>query len=125
MSVDPLFAQYLQAQGDYVVVSDAGAAARWGATAITSERLTGIAMRADAEIEAARNLAFFNRGPFAIDVHQLVGTDWINELGRVVTLIIDRLGYDAGIDVFVIEVESDRATNISSVTVLCPLRGTS
>lgn len=120
-AVDPLFAQWLQREADYVVVSDAAAVARWAATARTTERVTGIATAAAAQAQANRELAFWSRGPFAIDVHQLVGADWAGELGRVVTLSIDQLGYDTGIDVFVFEVEADRQTNISSVTVLRPL----
>lgn len=122
MAVDPLFAQWLQSDGDYAVRTDAVTSARWGSTAVTSERLTGIATRAAAEAEADRQLAFFAEGPFAVDVHQLVGTDWAQELGRVVTLIIDQLGYDAGVDVLVIEVQTDRTTGLSAVTVLRPLR---
>ncbi len=121
--VDPLFAQWLQSTADHVIRSDDGVAARWGATALTTERVTGIATRVAANDEADRQLAFFARGPFAIDVHQLLGTDWAAELGHVVTLSIDRLGYDAGVDCFVLEVEADRATGISAVTVLRPLRG--
>ena len=122
-SVDPLFAQWLQSTADHVIRTDAGIAARWGDTALTTERVTGIATRVAASDEADRQLGFFSRGPFAVDVHQLLGTDWAADIGRVITLSIDRLGYDAGVDVFVLEVEADRTTGISSVTVLCPLRG--
>ncbi|HEX8485067.1 hypothetical protein [Sphingomonas sp.] len=124
-AVDPLFAQWLQAPADYAVRADAAAVARWGATALTTERLTGIATKAAAEAEANRQLTFFGRGPFAIDVHQFVGTDWIGALGSVVTIAIDQLGYDAGIDVFVLEAEIDRASGTSNVTVLRPLRSLS
>ena len=43
------------------------------------------------------------------------------QLGRVVRLHADQLGYANGADVFVIAVEVNRATGISQVTVLVPL----
>jgi hypothetical protein len=122
MSVDPLFAQWLQAEADFVVRTDAAAQALWGATALTTERVTSIATRAHASAEADRQLAFFARGPFAIDEHELPGTDWVRSLGQVVTLTIDQLGYSSGVDVLVLEVTVDRTTGMSSVTVLAPLK---
>jgi hypothetical protein len=120
-AVDPLFAQWLQAEADYVTRTDAVQAGRWGATALTTEGITGIATRDAAEAQADRELAFWARGPFAEEVHQLVGLDWPAERGRVVTLIVDQLGYDDGLDVFVLGAEADRATGLSSVTVLRPM----
>lgn len=124
-TVDPLVAQWLQAKCDHAVRTLAAASARWGSSAVTSERVTGIATRTAAEAEADRQLAFFARGPFAIDVHQLVGTDWAAELGRVIRISTDQLGYDAGVDVFVLGAEVDRGTGLSTVTVLCPLEALS
>lgn len=121
-SVDPLFAQWLQSANDNVVRMDAAALARWGVTALTTERVTAIATKAAATVEADRQLAFFSRGPFAIDVHQLLGVDWIAALGTIVTLTIDDLDYANGADVLVIEVEADRATGLSTVAVVRPLR---
>jgi hypothetical protein len=124
-AVDPLFAQWLQGPADFAVRTDPVSVGRWGSTALSVERISGIATRAAAEAEADRQLAFFARGPFAIDVHQLVGTDWIGSLGRIVTLKCDYLGYEAGLDVMVIGVDADRSTAISSVTVVRPLRSVS
>lgn len=121
--VDSTFARWLQSEADYVVAADAAAVGRWGVSARTTERVTSIATMAAAQAQAACDLTFWSRAPFAIDVHQIVGDDWAGELGRIVTLAIDQLGYDDGVDVFVFDVEIDRATNISSVTVLRPLRG--
>lgn len=90
---------------------------------MTTERITAIAAKADAYSEADRQLAFFSRGPFATEVHSVVGTDWENSLGRVVTFFNERLGYAAGIDVMVIGIELDRASGMSDVTVLRPFRG--
>lgn len=120
-SVDPLYAQWLQSETLWATRQSAAGVARWGDGAIKSERQTGIATRADAEAEADRQLAFFARGPFAVDEHSLLGTDWGAFIGRIVTLDGDRLGYDAGVDVFVLEVEVDRAAGMSKVAVLAPL----
>jgi hypothetical protein len=120
-TVDPLFAQWLQGEADWVTRSHAGLSACWGEDAGRSERVTGIATRAAAEAEADRQLAFFARGPFAEDVHQLPGVDWSEQLGRVVRLHADQFGYANGADVFVIATEVNRATGISQVTVLVPL----
>lgn len=119
--VEPLFAQWLQGEPLLAVGSSALMIDRWGDTAASSDRLTGLATRSGALAEAARQIAFLSRGPFAIDVHQLVGTDWHRALGCVVRLVIDQLGYDDGVDVFVIEAEPDRASGLSTVAVLRPL----
>lgn len=121
MAVDPLFAQWLQAEADYVVRTDAAVATRWGVTARTVEGISPLALKADAEAQADRELAFWAHGPFADEVHQVLGTDWESARGRVVTLTIDLLGYDAGLDVWVLEVETNRATGLSQLTVLRPL----
>lgn len=128
-AVDPLFAQWLQAEADFVVRSDDDAAARWGASGVTTERVTGVATRAGAEAEGDRQLGFLRRGPFAVDTHRLVGADWAAALGRVVRLSgepgADPLGYGFGVDVFVLGVDVDRAAGLSQVTVLRPLKGAS
>ena len=121
MAVDPLFAQWLQAPADYVVRTSASATARWGATAITPEGISPIALKADAQDQGDRELAFWSHGPFAIELHQVAGTDWAASIGRVVTLTIAQLGYDAGLDVWIFEVSADRATGLSDLTVLRPM----
>lgn len=124
-AVDPIFAQWLMAEANYTVRVDVDALGRWGTTALTTERVTGIATRADAADEADRQLEFFSHGPFALDEHQLPGTDWQSCIGLVVTLTVDQLGYEAGVDVIVIEATPDMSTGLSQVTVVRPLRGLS
>lgn len=115
-SVDPLFAQWLMADGLWEVSEEATLKARWGDKALTTSRMTTIATKADAEAEAARQLAFM--GPVAaIDQHTLKGS-WRQLRGRVVTLTSDRLGYQAGVDVFVLGAEDELSTGLSRVTVL-------
>ncbi len=116
--VDPLFAQWLQDVALRVTRVSGSIDTRWGAGAIVSERITGIATVAAAQAEADRQLAFLANGPFAIDVHQLLGDGWSEALGQIVTLTVDQLGYDDGLDVFVIEAEVDRTKGISVVAVL-------
>lgn len=115
-SVDPLFAQWLMSEGLWQLSEDAALRARWGDKALTSQRMTTIATKADATAEAARQLAFL--GPAcAIDEHLLLGA-WGDYRGQVITLKVARLGYDAGVDVFVLGAQDDRASGTSRVTVL-------
>ena len=119
--VDPANAQWLMTDALRAVREEPTTRARWGTSAIVIERVTGIATGSAAAAEADRQLAFLGRGPFVIDVHQIVGTDWLGRLGQVVTLTIDQLGYGDGIDVFVLEAEVDHASGISTIAVLRPL----
>lgn len=120
-SVDPLYAQWLLSEVDHVVASSADATARWGDSGKTTERVTPIAYKGDARVQAERELAFFSRGPFAIDVHEIVGVDWIDALGSVITLSNDRLDYADGAEVFVFDVQVDHRLGISTLTVIKPL----
>lgn len=115
-AVDPLFAQWLMSAGQWHVAENAGLKATWGDVAVTSERMTTIATKAGAEAEAERQLAFMG-GPLVIEEHVLVG-EWAAFLGRVINLKIAELGYDHGLDVFVIGVQDDRSDGISRVTVV-------
>lgn len=116
MSVDPSFAQWLMGDGLTAVTTDAAVAAAWGTKALTTARMTTIALAADANAEGARQIVFMGM-PLAQDEHLMVG-EWASFLGRVITISGDRLGYAAGVDVFVVGVQDDLATNISRVTVL-------
>jgi hypothetical protein len=115
-SVDPLFAQWLQDDALWLVRDDAARKARWGDSAQLTERRTTIATKADAEAEGDRQLAFLG-GPLVPEEHLLVGA-WAEYLGQVITLTIAKLGYDVGLDVFVLAVADDRAAGLSRVTVL-------
>lgn len=115
--VDPVFAQWLMADSLWSLAEDAASAARWGDSGLTKERRTTIAMKADAEAEAARQLAFIGAGPMVIDQHLLIGR-WEQFRGQVITITGTQLDYDAGVDVFVLGVEDAWATGTSRVTVL-------
>lgn len=115
-AVDPLFAQWLQAPALWLVDENVVTKAKWGDSGKISERLTTIATKADAQAEGDRQLAFLG-GPLVPEEHLMVGA-WADYLGQVINLKIDRLGYTAGLDVFVIGVADDRAAGTSRVTVL-------
>lgn len=115
-AVDPLFAQWLMSPGYWQVSTDALLAARWGDRAQQTERMTTIATKAEAQAEAARQLAFLG-GPLAIEEHLLVG-EWSERLGQVITITIPQLGYDGGLDVFLLSAEDDRVAGTSRVTVI-------
>lgn len=115
-SVDPIFAQWLQDSGLWCVGADATLNARWGAKAITVERMTSLATVEGASAEQARRAAFFNV-PIAVEEHLLSG-QWAGHLGQVITISGPQLGYDNGIAVFVVGVDDNRATGLSRVTVL-------
>ena len=115
-SVDPVFAQWLMSDGLWSLSEDATLRARWVDKALTTGRMTTIASKADALAEGARQLAFM--GPVAaIDEHLLSGR-WKHLRGQVITLTIDRLGYEAGAEVFLLGAEDDEMTGLSRVTVL-------
>lgn len=117
-SVDPLFAQWLMAEARQHVETDAVLLARWGVTAITTARTTTIATQADAQAEAQRQIAFLGGdGPLVIEEHELPG-QWQPYQGQVITLTIDRLGYDDGLDVFLLGAQDNRATGLSTLTVI-------
>lgn len=115
-NVDPVFAQWLQEDALWHVETHAPTVAKWGETAVTGSRISPLALQADAETEAARQQAFL-AGPLVEEVHQLIG-EWRGYIGLVITITIDRLGYTAGKDVFVLDAEDDRATGLSTVSVL-------
>lgn len=117
-AVDPAYAQWLIAEALWQVSTDATLAARWGSSAQTTERVTTIATKADAAAEAARQIAFLGGGgPLVIEEHELVGA-WRQYLGRVINLTIDRLGYDAGLNVFLIGAQDNGANGTSTLTVI-------
>ncbi|MCC7097263.1 MAG: hypothetical protein IT472_08800 [Thermomonas sp.] len=115
-SVDPVFAQWLQDGGLWLASSDAVLVARWGAKAVTAERMTCLATLAGATAEQTRRAGFFGV-PMAVEQHLLTG-QWLGFIGQVISISGPQLGYGGGVDVFVIGAEDNRATGLSSVTVL-------
>lgn len=121
MAVDPVYAQWLQDEARWALAENAIIKARWGETAIASQRVTSIAIEADAQEEADRQLAFM-AGPLAEDEHNVpIGSGWVQYIGAVITLTGPELGYEAGKDVFLIDAQDDHSKGLSTLLVLCRL----
>lgn len=99
--VDAGLAEWLRAQALYATAG--GEAPAWGDRALETELISPLAMRADAEAEAARQLAFL-AGPLVLDQHVVDGLR-ADLIGRVVTLEGDTLDYQAGVAGFVVSVQ--------------------
>lgn len=90
-AVDPVFAQWLQDRALFHLEADATLSARWGDRAQSTERVTPLALQADAEDEAARQIGFLG-GPLVEDEHLIEG-EWRALLGQVITIEGLQLGY--------------------------------
>lgn len=110
------YAEWLRSPALYMTASDATTAANWGDDAPTSERITALANSGDADTEAGRQRTFMGV-PMAKEVHSMVGR-FQPYIGKVITITVARLGYDAGVQVFVLGAADDLATGLSQVTVL-------
>lgn len=118
MSVDPVYASWLTSNGLKHVTIDPDLLARWGETALSTERVTTLSENVDAGAEAVRQIAFLGgNGPLVIDEHQLIG-EWSPYLGQVINITIDRLGYENGVDVFLIGAQDNLAAGMSLATVI-------
>jgi hypothetical protein len=102
-AVDPGFAEYLKARALFADRPSADVSG-WGLRDTTeSEILSPIALAADAQTEADRQLQVLGK-PLAIDIHVVPGRR-VDLFGRCITVSAGRLGYQAGQPVFVIGVE--------------------
>jgi hypothetical protein len=116
MPVDAGTVDWLKTGGLFEASTSAGIAAAFGADAAETEIMSCLALLAAATTEAARQQAFLG-GPLAIDVHDVPGLQ-ASLIGRPVTIVSDRLGYDAGLVVFVIGVEEAELVKRTKLTVL-------
>lgn len=110
------YAEWLRSPALYMTAADGTTAANWGDDAPTSERLTALSNSGDADTEAARQRTFMGV-PMAKEVHNVVGR-FAPYIGKVITLTVARLGYDAGVEVLVLGAQDDLSTGLSQVTVL-------
>lgn len=116
MPVEPSFGEWLQSDALYAASGDAALASRWPSQAIESETISPFADEEDGVAEAERQIAFL--GPLKVgDVHVVPGRQR-GLLGRVVTLTIDRLGYDAGVNCLVIAADETQVAGHTLLTVL-------
>ncbi|HEX8224463.1 MAG TPA: hypothetical protein VF605_11665 [Allosphingosinicella sp.] len=116
MTVDLEFARWLKEGVKFASADDAGVAAKFGALGRSTEIQSPLALLAGATAEAARQVAFL-AGPLVVDTHLVDGLR-ADLLGQPVTIQADRLGYDAGVVVFVIGVEELAAVDQTTLTVL-------
>lgn len=116
MSVDPGFARWLKEGIIYAPAEDGAIGAAWGDLARSTDVGSPFATPGGAAAEASRQLAFL-KGPLVIDEHLIAGSRY-DLLGRAVTLTADRLGYDAGVTVFVVGAEELDDTDQTKLTVV-------
>jgi hypothetical protein len=116
MGIDAATVEWLKEGVLFEASTDAGVAAAWGDLAVESKIVSPLALAAAAATEAARQQTFLE-GPLAVEVHDVAGlrTDLFC---RPVTITSDRLGYEAGLDVFVIGVEESVQVARTQLTVL-------
>lgn len=100
MTVDPAFARWLREGVIFAEAPDAAIAALWGELARISEITSCLATAAGAAAEGVRQIAFLGAA-LALDEHLVDGLRH-DLFGQPVTIVGDRLGYEAGADVFVI-----------------------
>ncbi len=115
-SPETLFTEWLMDDALFHVERDAVREARWGDDAIETERMTVLASKSGAIEEGQRQLAFLG-GPLVEERHVVKGK-LRPYLGKVITVTIADLGYDAGLDVFLLSAVDDILTGFSQITVL-------
>jgi len=117
--VDAGLAAWLKADALYVAAADASIATTWGTKATETTIISPIALEADADTEAARQLRFFE-GPLVADQHIVKGLrhDLIGKLIRVKTRAVQALGYDTAQFVFVIAAAESDTSDTTTLTVL-------
>lgn len=116
MSVDPAFARWLREGAIYAEATDAAIEVLWAELARVTEAMSPLALQADAEAEAARQVEFLG-GPLVIDRHLVAGLKSYL-IACPVTIKGDRLGYAGGVSVFVIGVAEQAGADHTQLTVL-------
>lgn len=116
MSVDAGVGAWLRAGALYAEASDSSVATKWGDTAVETTIMTPYALEAAAEAEGARHLDILKH-PLVTETHNVPGLR-SDLLGKAVTMFADQLGYDDGLDVFVIGVEEQSNVERTILTVL-------
>lgn len=114
MSVDAEFAAWLGSACLNAVSSSPALETAWGTLAATSELVSALAEKVDAESEAARQVDLFG-APMVVEVLQVVGLR-IDLTCKAVTLTASRAGYTAGATVFVLgakELDKIERTNLT------------
>ena len=116
MPVTPSYGDWLQSEALYVSVSDATLASRWPTQAIESEGISPLADPDDADDEGERQIAFLGP-PKDVDLHVVPGQQR-GVVGCMVTLTIEKLGYEDGVDCFVLGADENQVPGCTVLTVL-------
>jgi hypothetical protein len=116
MTFDATFVDWLKNRARFAEDFDSAVDSKWSERARGSEIVSCIAIKADAEAEANRQLSFL-AGPLVVDRHRIKGRR-DDLLGEPVTLGIDKLGYAAGEACFVIGVEEAETGDETYLTVV-------
>lgn len=111
-------AEWLTGRAIYAQAEDAALRASWGDVAIESEVLSPIAAAADADLEAARQLAFLAQ-PLAEEVIEVEG-ELVGLLGTCQRIACDRAGYADAPAVLIIGAE-EQDCGTTRLTVLRPM----
>jgi hypothetical protein len=116
VSVDGGLVEWLKQGALFASATDAAVVAAWGNDGRETEIMSCLALEADAAAEAARQLAIM-KGSVAFERHDIKGLR-ADLIGKPVTITCDRLGYDAGLTVFVIDAEERKGTERTDLIVL-------
>jgi len=116
MSIEADFRAWLQAECLYASATSAELQAAWGTLAATSEAMSAMATKADADTEVARQLALFG-APMVVEILQVPGLR-IDLFAKPVTLTAPRAGYAAGATVFVLGAKELDGVERTNLTVL-------
>lgn len=116
MPVDIVTAEWLRSDALTASAADADVATAWGALATVSEIASPLALQADADAEAARQLAFF-AVPTAIEKVDVPG-DRADAVGKLMEVTAFGGGYADGITVFVIAASPVSDARRTTLTVL-------
>lgn len=98
---DSAVVEWLKKGALFAPATDAALGAAWGTDALETEIVSCLALSGATATEAGRQQAFLG-GPLVIERHNVPGLHQAL-IGRPVTITIARLGYDAGLTVFVID----------------------
>lgn len=116
MTVDAGIVGWLKEGALFAAATDSSVGTTWGDDALETKIMSPLALAAAAATEAALQQQFL-KGPNAIETHNVPGLR-SDLLGKPVTITCDRLGYDAGLTVFVIGYEEMEKVDRTILTVL-------
>lgn len=116
MSVEAEFRSWLQSQSLVALSSSEALAEAWGELAAIGESVSALALKEDAEEEAARQLDLFG-SPIVVEVLQVAGLR-VDLIAQPVNLTASRAGYASGTTVFVIAAKELDGVELTNLTVI-------